>query len=503
MRRRTTFVSLLVLATATAQGPTLAGRVLAADGSRAANATLRLRWRVAPELPGLCGITLGDRGLVEQTFTADERGGFRLALPHRGPFELVAERAGERATPLFPGLAGAFVELQLKAPVHVAGTILDAAGEPLVGAKVTLKPQVTAWSKLAAYRLPETRGETTTDATGRFSVPFHDAYLRDRRWEPFLVLDIAANGRLPQKEELLRPTAHCQDLQLVMVDPARAQRRPMPDDVGAANGPQPAVRVVLQKGGKPLAGAPVLWSLPIADWPPVEQQLRSDTAGAVATTLRPAATVLGFVLVDERWLPFARVRTTASDLDLGTVEVGERSLDGLVQDADGQPLAGARVVALAHEPFPGELPYVTYSDHGGRYAFAALPPGPLDLWAECGTAGFAHAAVAEGMANVPLRTPDGGVVTGATVDADGQPLGGVWLVLSQRRQGPSTMPGLRPSITHLCVHSDAQGNVVVRGLPPGEWQVIGNLVRDGKLFGGSASFATEGAFTLRLGQMRE
>ena len=80
---------------------------------------LRLRWRVAPELPGLCGITLGDRGLAEQVFTADERGGFRLALPHRGPFELVAEHAGERATPYFPGLAGAFVELQLKAPVRV------------------------------------------------------------------------------------------------------------------------------------------------------------------------------------------------------------------------------------------------------------------------------------------------------------------------------------------------------------------------------------------------
>lgn len=500
---RTAVVSLLVLAAASAQGPTLAGRVLAADGTRAANATLRLRWRIAPELPGLCGITLGDRGLAEQTFTADERGGFRLALPHRGPFELVAEHAGERATPHFPALAGAFVELQLKAPVRVAGTIVDATGEPLVGAKVKFRPEVSAWGKLAAYRLPETRSETTTDAAGRFSLPFHDAYLRDRRWEAFHVLEVAANGLLPRTEELLRPTLHCQDLRLVMVDAKLAQRRPVPDPPGSAEGPQPAVRAVLQQGGRPLAEAPVLWSLHPADGPPLEQQVRTDAAGTVATTLRSAATALGFVQVGDRWLPFARIRTTTNDLDLGTVEVGVRSVGGLVQDATGQPVAGARVAALAHEAFPGELPYVTYSDHGGRYAFAALPPGPLDLWAECGNAGFAHAAVAEGMANVPLRTPDGGVVTGVTVDADGKPLGGVWLVLSQRRQEPSAMPGVRPSLTHLCVHSDAQGQVLVRGLAPGEWQVIGQQVRDGLLFGGSTSASGEGAFTLRLGRMRE
>src|SRR5262245_9261919 len=71
----------------------LAGRVRDRSGQAAAGAELLVRWRMAPELPGLCGISLGDDGLGELRARCDDRGRFQVEVPHRGPFELTASTA--------------------------------------------------------------------------------------------------------------------------------------------------------------------------------------------------------------------------------------------------------------------------------------------------------------------------------------------------------------------------------------------------------------------------
>lgn len=493
---------------AVAQQPVVAGRVTASDGRPAANASLLVRWRAAPELPGLCGCSLGDEGLEERTARTDERGGFRIEVPHRGPFEVMAEGGAERSTPRFPVMSGAFVELRLAAPVVVAGTVRGPDGGLLAGTTVSLVPEVTAWSKLAAYRLPQWRARAATDAEGRFELAFHDAYLRFPRWEPFVVPDVHVADLAATRLELLRPTEHCRNLQLHLVEPAKAH----PRAPRAGNGrptpsvavPRPTVRARLRSGGAALAEAPVLWSTLAKDQPPAETSARTDAHGAVALPgAAPERTLCGFVQHGGRWLPFARLSVQQADVDLGDLDVVDRSLQGLVEDAQGLPLPGARIAVLPQHPLADELPQITFADHGGRFRFDGLPSGPLQAWAEGGARGFATAAVPEGTTTATLRTPADGAIAGETVDGNGDTFGNVWLVFVRQGSDPRLMPGLRVGSTFACMHSDAQGQLRATGLPPGAWQVIGNAVRDGRLFGGSAEVDTGGHFTLQLKALRE
>lgn len=492
---------------AMAQHPVVAGRVLQRDGQPAARAELRLRWRSAPELPGLCGCTLDEAGQAEQTAQADERGGFRIELPHRGPFELVATAGTDRSTPQFPVMAGAFLELQLAPPVVVAGTLLDADGKPMPSVAVSYVPESTAWSKLAAYRFLETRGSTTTDAVGYFELPFHDAYTRQRRYESFTVLDFDVPGVFVRNNELLRPTQHCRELQIQLVPAAqanpRAPRRQPPKPL--ATSPLPTVRAKLRVDGAPLANAPVLWSELEDDGPPREWQSRTDADGnAVRVKGQPDHTLLGFVQLGGKWLPFLRRRMMRADADLGAIDVTARAVKGQVLDASGQPVAGARIAVLPKVTLDREPANVTYSDHGGRFAFDALPAGPLRIWADCGVHGFAQAALPEGQGELSLRTPADDVIRGEVVGAEGKPFAGAWLVLVRKGNDKDLMPGLREGSTMLCVHSDANGQVRIGGLPGGSWQVIGNAVRDGLLFGGGVDEVSVGGdFRLTLKRLPE
>ena len=498
--------ALVSVGLATGQQPVVAGRVLQRDGTSAAHAELRLRWRSAPELPGLCGRLLDDAGQVERKERADARGGFRLEVPHRGPFELVAAAGSDRSSPMFPVLAGAFVELQLAPPVVVAGTLLDEAGDPMPAVGVSFVPEQTAWSKLAAFRFLETRGQTRTDAAGRFELPFHDAYTRHRRFESFTVLAFDAPGVAASRHELLRPTRHCRELQIQLVPEAKADPRaprrqaPGPQKSTEPAKDSPAVLATLRREGAPLANALVLWSEPASGAPPQEWLSRTDADGNVSATLgHREQSLLGFVQCDGVWRPFARVQVGATDLALGTVDVVSRPVRGQVLDATGQPVAGARLAVLSKVTMPKELPYVTYSDHGGRFCFESLPAGPLRIWADAGVHGFARAELQDGANEVVLRTPAEGVIQGEVIDSAGQPLPGAWLVLIRQGKDPELMPGLSEGVPMLCVHSDEAGRVRVAGLPEGRWQVIGNAVRDGSLFGGGVDpVAVGGEFRLAM-----
>lgn len=494
-----------------AQSPMLAGRVRTRNGEPAAMARLVLRWRAAPELPGLCGITLGDAGVEQMEAAADGMGTFKIALPHRGPFELIANLGEDRSTPLFPVMAGAYVALQLAPMVTVGGRVVDANEQPVAGVAVQLVPESTAWSKLAAYRAPEVRGHGRTSADGGFVVPFQDTYLRRAQWEPFSLLDFDVDGVASLRLELLRPTAHCRDLVIQLVPAERADRRAPrarpADSQPAAAGAPVNLRARLVRGKRPIADAPVLWSCVAAGarTPPSEVRSQTDKEGQVTLADGPpCAAVFGFVRIDGTWTRFHADRAPSPESPpLGDVEVATHAVSGGVVDATGQPVPGARIVALPFAALAEELPYVTFSDHGGRYRFEALPDVPMLLWADCGTAGFASTLLAKGQREATLATPAGGVVEGEVVDAEGRPFAGAWLVLVRRTEGGDTMPGISRSVTNLCVQSDANGQVRITGLPEGPWQVSGNAIRDGDLWGNGTDVQTGGTFRLALRHLKE
>ena len=536
----------------------VAGRVKTRTGDPAAHALLLLRWRAHPELPGLTGFALADQGLAEQRASAGADGRFKIALPHRGPFELTARAADgdDVSAPQFPVLAGDFVDLLLQVPTSVGGTVLDADGNALAGIAVTLVPQSTTWTRLASYRLPEPRGSTRTDAAGRFRLPFPNGYLQSPRWEAFVVARFDAPGLLPQPaDQLLRPTAFCADFTVTLA-PAAAQTGCITDAAGKplagasvwcttepwqrattaadggytltarrptfvatcpGHGPiaftwgRPAnaaadavpttalpaaapVRARLRDGkGAPLAAAPVLWSMPMPHGVPLESLATTTDDGSVVCAQAAAGmTVLGFVAVDGAWLPFCRVACGKDATDLGAIAPRGREVRGQVLDLDGTPLAHARVALLADAALADEPASITYTDRGGRFRCASVPPGRVRLRAEAGAQGFAGAELPGEADTAVLRVTATGAVTGTVVDDQGAPVAGAWLTLI-RAGGidDGLMPGINARSTTTCTRTDEQGRFHFGGLPDGDWTVMSNFLRDGEMFGGSSK-ATSG-----------
>ncbi|MCA8948132.1 MAG: carboxypeptidase regulatory-like domain-containing protein, partial [Planctomycetes bacterium] len=287
----------------------------------------------------------------------------------------------------------------------------------------------------------------------------------------------------------------------------RAPRAVSAKEPPAANWSTARLRARLIDGERPLPHATVLWS-EIAGGsiaPPRESSTRTDADGVVELpNPELGAVVLGFVERDGLWLPFVRLRVPVAvgAIDLGDLAVAPRAVSGQVVDAHGAPVAGARVAVLPAAASDAELPYVTYTDHGGRYRFAALPSGPLRLWADCGTAGFASVDLDAAADVAVLQTPESGVISGVILSVDGQQFAGAWVMLVRSIGDTAMMPGVGRGTANLCVHADADGQVRVSGLPPGTWQVLGQGLRDGRLYGGGGTVATDGTFRLELRPVR-
>ncbi|MFK7743210.1 MAG: hypothetical protein AB8H80_23040 [Planctomycetota bacterium] len=179
------FVALMLWSTLTAQSspPTtvatarqVAGVARMANRAPLANATITLRWRAHPELPGLGGHTLPGHGVRAKTATADSQGRFRIDVPVAGPFELFAASLDGTLASLrkFPVLAG-IVPTALQAdrdaatPVQrrpLSGSVVDHNNNPLPFARIvakTMEPHHEAASELLWV--------TYADHGGRFHFP--------------------------------------------------------------------------------------------------------------------------------------------------------------------------------------------------------------------------------------------------------------------------------------------------------------------------------------------
>lgn len=560
----------VVLAVAAPAQHKIAGSVRWPDRRGAEGAVVTVRWRCHPELPGLVGLSLGDGGVAAARAVADDAGRWQLALPVRGPFEVTARSADDTnvSEPAFGVMAGGYVEQQLRAPFVVAGRARTEQGEALAGLALRIAPGRTTWSRLAWYGLPIVRGTTTTDAEGRFRHELPLGYLRHAFWEPFLSPSLDDPRRSLQREVLLRPTPGCRELDLVVAAPepvaaivvgpdgapvggaevwersapwrrqvtdaggrfavdARALRQliaavpglasdldgAQPDPLRPADPPElqlgptwPVQLSLRDAAGAPLADAEVLWVTLAREDPPLEVSARTDVAGRV-TTRAGAAAMAGFVMLGGRFAPFVQLMPDGPVTR--EVTVAPRRVHGSVLNAEGTPVAAARVVARARGRWPEDAPeccWVTYTDHGGRYEFDALPPGAVQLFAAAGTNGLCSAVIAPEADECVLRCVATGVVEVEVFAENGETAAaGAWVTLVQNcgvaRGGIS---GPAASMTTVVGFTDRDGRVRFSGLPEADWSVLANHLAGDDVFGGGTAVTTDGdAARVVLRRMRE
>jgi hypothetical protein len=540
----------LVLTVALHAQQAIAGRVFDRAGQGTA-AALVLRWRVHPELPGLCGCSLGDGGLEQSRHSSGADGRFRIDVPHRGPFQLVAEAGSERSEAVFPVVAGDFCELHLEPACEVAGVVTGPDGGALANVPVVLFPDSSTWARLLSYREPEQRGRTSTDAEGRFRLTLERGYAQQPRWAAFVVPWVQAKGlAMPKAPLLLRPTSATARLRIAMTAPKALDLRIVDAKdaplVGLAFQHEPGflepIRVaeggalravdpgpgrwiargegraplVLPKNatgalvvpasevvrarlvgpdGKAMAGARVLWSLDVGQGPPFEWQQQTDADGRVLCAGASGALLLhGFVEVDHAFVPFCSM--PGSRRDFGDVAVDRgRTLRGKVLGGDGLPQPHARVALLPAARMADEVPRITYADHGGVFEFAALGRVACILMAEAAGAGMGTATVAADANTVDVRMAEGVTVSGVVRDASGEPAASVWVTLARKRDRDSNeMFGPNPAILGPCTLTDAAGRFTFRSLPAGgDWQLLCDYIQGGAWCGGGVPVSGDGA----------
>lgn len=148
--------------------------------------------------------------------------------------------------------------------------------------------------------------------------------------------------------------------------------------------------------------------------------------------------------------------------DLGTLRTDTTAtVAGVVEDADGRPVDGARVQVAVGGPYEP-----TYTDERGRFSLAVRPVAPVVL--EAAAPGFAaqYVAVAE-PATAPIRIvlDPGGLVRGRVVGAHGRAVPGAYVVFWRRLGSGQLSPydDWKPDV-------DSAGRFEVR-LPPGTFHV--------------------------------
>jgi len=132
---------------------------------------------------------------------------------------------------------------------------------------------------------------------------------------------------------------------------------------------------VVDASGKPLAGAVIRASRAVepADVGEALAVIAStDDAGRFAVPVLPAGTYTLSVTTDTHGAVDQVTTLATGDQARVRFVVVASTIEGIVVDARGQPVADATIVARSEEP-RGYT--VTYSDERGRFVTGGLPPG--------------------------------------------------------------------------------------------------------------------------------
>jgi uncharacterized GH25 family protein len=435
------------------------GRIVAADGRPIAGA---LAW-LSEDVGAV--VRAGKDGRIQIPDLPEEESALFAAAP--GFFTAEGRTAGGR----LPTLA-------LKARLRTSGVVVDEAGRPVEGAALKASP-LPGPQALRSPALYQSGGFARSAASGRFQLS---------RIAPGIAYDlrIHRDGYAPARQEL----------------PVRAAGSPAAEVRIVLHAGRAAFGRVTDAGGRPVAGAQV--SLQATAPPGLSARLRamrdperylgspSDATGRFELRDLPAGTfdllvrATGFAPLT---VPSLAVPEGKGTTDLGTVALGPgAALQGLVVDAQGDPIAGAEVRAKAAQQEPlsilrtrdaGPADAVTAAD--GSFLLADRSPGEsitLTVTHPSYGPGSLPGVVVPAAAPVRIVLQPAGQVAGRAVDADGKPVAGATVLLSEEETmsfgGPTAIVG--SSRLHRGT-TDDEGGFSFDGVSPGVFRLSARAPR--------------------------
>ncbi|WP_437877662.1 MSCRAMM family protein [Sorangium sp. So ce513] len=428
----------------------------------------RARWKLptarlaapAPEAPSisgtvydLTGAPLAGVAVAATTFEvagnfpttaassrSDEDGRFEIRVPD-GTYNLVGNKEGYGPT-VAVAHTGDDVALMLPRSGIVKGHVLDERGQPITRFTVDV---IMLGADSAAARAPL--------ASRRFEAE-DGAFLVDQLPGWPVILRVTAPDHAPAFSSLVRARAgetHDVDVTLSRGCTLTGTVR---DERGA-----PLAGVFLDAEARPAAGMASQGSMDAAS------QAESDLDGRFRLEHVPAGEILVRGYAGGYAASTASVQVSACDglapVDL-TMSAGG-SVVGAVRGRDGEPLAGARLVA-SHR----SIGFVnTVTDAEGRYRFEQLPPVVVRLEVvDAARAAVAHVHVKEGRAveqDLALVAEGSGEIRGR-ITSGGKPLRGLKIELASS-QGVG-----RLEMRHLKTGDD--GTYRATELPDGAYMVL-------------------------------
>ena len=371
--------------------------------------------------------------------TSSPRGTFRLSgLAVGVAYQLRARKPGFaplelEVGALEPAESRDRLEVVLRAGRLAAGRVVDESDAPVAGAEVTLRPPIPTDPLAVAYRMALQRGgedgpTSTTDAEGRFEV----GDLAVGRYD----LEVRARGFAPARVPGLRVDEGVGQADfgtVVLVPGASIEGR------------------VADPDGRPIAGAEVtveierdgLMALSLSG-PRNRVETGADGRFVVADLVpdRPVTLAVAKPGYGSEFTSSVRPPVDA----IAVVLRPSGGLKGRVVDAQGDPVAGARVMAapdhraLASGPRRTprrERPPWSRSDADGRFLIEDVEPGTLQVSVQAESyqryvaTGVEVEAGTEREIEIVLET--GATVEGRITTADGVPLAQASVQVAPRR----------------------------------------------------------------------
>ncbi|HKO58230.1 MAG TPA: carboxypeptidase-like regulatory domain-containing protein, partial [Thermoanaerobaculia bacterium] len=312
----------------------------------------------------------------------------------------------------------------------VTGTVMTSDGQPIGGAKISLFAVETVGAQRARHlsATPQRTAIVTgqSDSKGAFKVEVPAS-------EPTVQVQIEAKGFAPEFVAAER------DEDIGAVAMAAAENK----------------RGTIKAGGKPVAGATVIWSAGR-----LELIATTDAAGQYAIP-DPARWAGQVMVVHPDYAPLndsANPFRGNNDVKLDrTLDAGV-AVSGRVMGADGSTPAAKATILIDGWP-------VATTGDDGAFAIAHAPKKWETI--EARFSNLAGAVARGGKDNPVIKLAKGATITGSVRDAKGQvPIAGAEVAIGRPMMG---FPG--PANAFASALTDAKGNFSIGPLPAGSYQL--------------------------------